>query len=289
MAKFGLSQPLRRVEDPRLLKGGGRYTDDLVPHGVAAGAAIGHILRSPHAHARILSIDTETAKAIPGVLAILTAADWKSEGLGEIACAIPMKNRDGTPRGDTPRPALADGFVRHVGDPVAFIVAETHGAARDAAEAIEVDYETLPSVTDLATATDPGQPLVWPAIAKNIVFDWETGDAAETDRLFAQAAHVTRLTIVNNRIVVASMEGRAALAEYDPATGRFTLHAGTQGSWPLKSTLAGVFGIPEEKLRVVTPDVGGGFGMKIFTYPEYGLCMMAARRLGRPVRWTSER
>ncbi|WP_458097529.1 xanthine dehydrogenase family protein molybdopterin-binding subunit [Roseomonas sp. WA12] len=289
MAKFGLSQPLRRVEDPRLLKGGGRYTDDLVAQGVAAGAAIGHILRSPHAHARILSIDTEEARAIPGVLAVLTAEDWKAEGLGEIPCAIPMKNRDGTPRGNTPRGALADGFVRHVGDPVVFIVAETQDAARDAAEAVMVDYETLPSVTDLATATDPGQPLVWPEIKDNTVFDWETGDRERTDRLFAEAAHVTRLTIVNNRVVVASMEGRAAIAEYDATTERFTLHAGTQGSWPLKNTLAGVFGVDKEKLRVVTHDVGGGFGMKIFTYPEYALCMMGARRLRRPVRWTSER
>ncbi|MFC7735145.1 xanthine dehydrogenase family protein molybdopterin-binding subunit [Roseomonas sp. GCM10028921] len=289
MAKFGLSQPLRRVEDPRLLKGGGRYTDDLVPQGVAAGAAVGYILRSPHAHARILSIDTGVAADMPGVLAVLTAEDWKAEGLGEIPCAIPMKNRDGSPRGDTPRGGLADGVVRHVGDPVAFIVAETHGAARDAAEAVEVDYEMLPSATDLATATEPGQPQVWPGIRDNVVFDWETGNREETDRLFAGAAHVTRVTVVNNRVVVASMEGRAALAEYDPATERFTLHAGTQGSWPLKDTLAKVFGVSKERLRVVTHDVGGGFGMKIFTYPEYGLCMMAARRLGRPVRWTSER
>ncbi|WP_424136673.1 xanthine dehydrogenase family protein molybdopterin-binding subunit [Roseomonas chloroacetimidivorans] len=289
MAKFGLSQPLRRVEDPRLLKGGGRYTDDLVPSGVAANAAFGTILRSPHAHARILSIDTSAAAAIPGVLAILTGADWKAEGLNEIPCSVPLKNRDGTPRGETPRGALAQDFVRHVGDPVAFIVAESHQAARDAAEAIMVDYEMLPSVTDLATATEPGRPQVWPGVANNTVFDWETGNRVETERLFESAAHVTRLTIVNNRIVVSSMEARAALAEYDAETERFTLHAGTQGSWSVKSMLAGVFNIPEEKLRVVTHDVGGGFGMKLFTYPEYALCMMAARRLKRPVRWTSER
>ncbi|MFH5925085.1 xanthine dehydrogenase family protein molybdopterin-binding subunit [Roseomonas xinghualingensis] len=290
MAKFGLSQPLRRVEDPRLLKGGGRYTDDLIPQGVATNAAIGIILRSPHAHARILSIDTSEAAALPGVLAILTAQDWKDEGLGEIPCAIPLKNRDGTPRGNTPRGALADGVVRHVGDPVAFIVAEDHQAARDAAEAIMVDYETLPSTTDLATATQPGQPQIWEGNPGNTVFDWETGNREETERLFAQAAHVTRLTIVNNRIVVSSMEGRAALAEYDTSSERFTLHAGTQGSWSVKGILANdVFRIPKEKIRVVTHDVGGGFGMKLFTYPEYALCMMAARRLRRPVRWTSER
>jgi carbon-monoxide dehydrogenase large subunit len=290
MAKFGLSQPMRRVEDPRLLKGGGRYTDDLVPSGVAAGAAIGYILRSPHAHARIVSLDASEATAMPGVLAVLTAADWKAEGLGENPCAVPMKNRDGSPRGETPRLGLADGVVRHVGDPVAFIVAETREAARDAAEAVLVDYETLPAVTDLATATQPGQPQVWDTIANNTVFDWETGDKAATEKLFAQAAHVTKLTVVNNRVVVSSMEGRAALAEYDAATQRFTLHAGTQGSWAVKDMLAdSTFKIPKEKIRVVTHDVGGGFGMKLFLYAEYALCMMAARRLGRPVRWTSER
>ncbi|WP_426956391.1 xanthine dehydrogenase family protein molybdopterin-binding subunit [Muricoccus radiodurans] len=290
MAKFGLSQPMRRIEDPRLLKGGGRYTDDLVAKGILPNAAIGHILRSPHAHARIVSIDTAAAKAMPGVLAVLTAADWKEEGLGEIPCAIPMKNRDGSPRGETPRGGLADGFVRHVGDPVAFIVAETHAQARDAAEAVEIDYETLPAVTDLATATEAGQPLVWPAIKDNVVFDWATGDEEKTKELFATAAHVTKLRLVNNRVVVASMEGRAALADYDPATERFTLHAGTQGSWTVKDLLASAaFKIDKEKIRVVTHDVGGGFGMKIFLYAEYALCMMAARRIKRPVRWTSER
>ncbi len=290
MAKFGLSQPMRRIEDPRLLVGGGRYTDDLTAHGDGAGHAVGFVLRSPHAHARITTLDTAAAKAMPGVLAVLTAEDWKAEGLGEIPCAVPLKNKDGSPRGETPRGALADGVVRHVGDPVAFIVAESHQEGRDAAEAIAVDYETLPSVTDLATATDPGQPLVWPGIRDNVVFDWETGDRERTDAAFKDAAHVTRVRIVNNRVVVASMEGRACLGLYDAATERFTLHAGTQGSWAVKDLLAKhVFKVPADRFRVVTHDVGGGFGMKIFLYPEYPLCLMAARRLNRPVRWTSER
>ncbi|PZW48428.1 carbon-monoxide dehydrogenase large subunit [Humitalea rosea] len=285
MAKFGLSQSVRRVEDPRLLLGHGRYTAD-----VGSGQAVGYVLRSPHAHAKLGAIDTTVARTMPGVLAVYTYADWEALGLGEIPCAVPMKNRDGTPRAETPRYGLAKEFVRHVGDPVAFIVAETTEAARDASEAIMVDYEVMPSATDLATAHLPGAALVWPNTPNNICFDWDVGDKAATDALFAKAAHVTRLTVVNNRVVVNSLEARAALAEFDAETGRFTLHAGTQGSWLVKNLLASsVFKLPPDRFRVITPDVGGGFGMKIFLYAEYALCCMAARELGRPVRWISER
>ncbi len=284
MAKFGLSQSVRRVEDPRLLLGHGRYTADIA----AAGQAVGHVLRSPQAHARIVSIDTTAARAMPGVLAIYTSADWEAQGLGEIPCAIPLMNRDGSPRSETTRGALAKDVVRHVGDPLAFIVAETPEAARDAAEAVEVDYDQIPAATDLATAHLPGAPQVWSTAPNNICFDWEAGDRAATDAAFAEAAHVTRLTVVNNRVVVASMEGRAALAEY--ADGRFTLHAGTQGSWLVKNLLANnVFKLPPDRFRVITPDVGGGFGMKLYLYAEYALCCMAARDLGRAVRWTADR
>jgi carbon-monoxide dehydrogenase large subunit len=286
MDKFGLSQPLRRIEDPRLLKGGGRYTDDIA----LPGAAQGYVLRSPHAAARIQRIDTAAARAMPGVLAVITAADWAAEGLGEIPCVIPLKNRDGSDRANTPRGALAEARVRHVGDPVAFVVAETREQAKDAAEAIAVDYAVLPSATDLATAHLPGAPAVWDEASGNIAFDWEAGDAAKAEELIRTAAHVTRLTVVNNRVVVASMEGRAAAASYDSAEGKFTLYAGTQGSHLVKNLLAGsVFRLPPEKFRVVTPDVGGGFGMKLYLYAEYALVCMAARRLGRAVKWTSER
>jgi carbon-monoxide dehydrogenase large subunit len=286
MAKFGLSQPLRRIEDPRLLKGGGRYTDDIAP----TDAAHGMVLRSPHAAAKILSIDTAPALEVPGVLAVITAKEWREEGLGEIPCIIPLKNADGTDRAETPRIALAEDQVRHVGDPVAFVVAETAQAARDGVEAIMVDYDPLPSVTDLAAAHEPGAPKVWDGIESNIVFDWEAGDKAKADELVSKAAHVTRLTVVNNRVVVASLEGRAATAEYDPAEGKFTLHCGTQGSWLVKNLLAAnVFNLPPEKFRVVTPDVGGGFGMKLYLYAEYALVCMAARRLGRAVRWSAGR
>jgi carbon-monoxide dehydrogenase large subunit len=286
MAKFGLAQPLRRVEDPRLLKGGGRYTDDITLPGQLAGV----VLRSPHAHAHITGIDTQAARAMPGVHAVYTVADLKADGIGELPCMIPMKNRDGSDRAESPRPALADGVVRHVGDPVAFIVADDQQAARDAAEAVAVDYDILPSTTDLGAAMDEGQPLVWPEAARNVVFDWEAGDKAKTDALFAQAAHVTRLTVVNNRVVVASMEPRGALAEYDAGTERWTLHTGTQGSWLTRRLLAEfAFKVPQERFRVVTPDVGGGFGMKLFLYAEQALTCYAARKLGRPVKWISER
>lgn len=286
MAKFGLSQSIRRVEDPRLLKGGGRYTDDVA----VPGQAQGYVLRSPHAHARIVSIDIAAAKAMPGVLGIWTGADLAAAGLGHLPCLAPVKSKDGSPTSDTPRRALAEGFVRHVGDPVAFVVAETHQQARDAAEAIEVEYDLLPAATDLATATEPGQPQVWTSAPNNTCFDWHVGDAAKVDALIKGAAHVARLRVVNNRVVVASMEARAALAEYDATRQHWTLTTNTQGSWLVRNVLAqNIFKVPTDNIRVVTPDVGGGFGMKIFIYPEHVLTCFAARELKRAVKWTSER
>ena len=286
MTKFGMAQPVRRVEDPRLLIGDGKYTDDI--H--LAGETHGVVLRSPHAAARILSIDTAAAQAVPGVLGVFTGAELEADGIGGLPCDIPLKNRDGSKRARVPHPVLAIEQVRHVGDPVAFIVAETHQAARDALELVMVDYDTLPSVTDLGAALDAGQPLVWDSVPNNQCFDWEVGDKAQTDALFAQAAHVTRLTVVNNRVVVASMEARAAVAAYDAGTERWTLHTNTQGGWSVKSMLAAaIFKLPEDRFRVVTPDVGGGFGMKLFLYAEHALTCYAARKLGRPVRWASER
>jgi len=285
MTQFGVAQPVRRVEDPRLLKGGGSYTDDVTP----AGTLYGVVLRSPHAAATILSIDTDAAKATPGVRGVFTSADLKADGLAGLPCAVVLDNRDGSQQFTPPRPTLADGAVHHVGDPVAFIVADDPRAARDGAEAVMVDYDILPSVTDLAVAMDPGTPLVWPEAKSNVCFDWEIGDKAATDAEFARAAHVTKLTVVNNRIVVSSMEARAALAEYDATDGRWTLRANTQGGWLVKGLIAGVFGVDAAKFRVITPDVGGGFGMKLFLYPEHVLTCYAARKLGAPVKWTSER
>ncbi|HEX3404574.1 MAG TPA: xanthine dehydrogenase family protein molybdopterin-binding subunit [Acetobacteraceae bacterium] len=285
MTKFGLAQSVRRVEDPRLLLGNGRYTDDIV----LPGMLFGIVLRSPHAAAKLGAIDTAAAGSVPGVKAIYTAADLNADGIGPLPCAVSLDNRDGSTMASPPHPVLADGAVRHVGDPVAFIVADSAKAARDAAELITVDYDIQPSVTDLATVTDAGAPSVWPEVQRNIVFDWEFGDRAKTDAQFAKAAHVTRLTLVNNRIVVSSMEARASIADFDAATGRWTLYANTQGGWLVKGLIAPLFQAEPDRFRIITPDVGGGFGMKLFLYAEHVLTCYAARKLGRPVKWASER
>ncbi len=286
MTQFGLAQPVRRVEDPRLLKGDGSYTDDTTP----AGALYGVVLRSPHAHATITSLDTKAAEATAGVVAVYTALDLKADRIGNLPCLVQLDNIDGSKGALPPHPVLADGTVRHVGDPVAFIVADSPRAARDGAEAVAVEYEILPSITDLATAMDAGAPQVWPEAKDNVAFDWHTGQKDETEALFKSAAHVTKLTVVNNRVVVNSMEARAALAEYDAAAARWTLRANTQGGWLLKDQLGPmIFGVDKEAFRIITPDVGGGFGMKLFLYAEHVLVCYAARKLGRPVKWTSER
>jgi carbon-monoxide dehydrogenase large subunit len=286
MTQFGLAQPVRRVEDPRLLKGAGSYTDDATP----AGTLYGVVLRSPHAHATITSLDTSAAEAARGVVAVYTAHDLKADRIGNLPCLVQLDNIDGSKGVLPPHPVLAETTVRHVGDPVAFIVADTPRAARDGAEAVAVEYEILPSITDLAAATAPEAPQVWPEARNNVAFDWETGQKAETEALFASAAHVTKLTVINNRVVVNSMEARAALAEYDATAARWTLRANTQGGWLLKDQLGPmVFGVDKEAFRIVTPDVGGGFGMKLFLYAEHILVCYAARKLGRPVKWTSER
>jgi aerobic carbon-monoxide dehydrogenase large subunit len=285
MTKFGLAQSIRRVEDPRLLLGRGRYTDDILLPGMLHGI----VLRSPHAAAKINRIDTKAAASVEGVKAIYTGADFKADGIGPMPCAAPVQNRDGSNMADPPHPALVEDAVRYVGDPVAFVVADTPAAARDAAELIAVDYDVQPSITDLAAAMEGGVPLVWPEAANNIVFDWGLGDKAATDALFASAAHVTRLTVVNNRVIVASMEGRASIADYDSATGRWTLYANTQGGWLIKNLIGAVFQTEPANFRVITPDVGGGFGMKAFLYAEHVLVCYAARKLGRPVKWTSDR
>ncbi len=285
MTKFGLAQSVRRVEDPRLLIGNGRYTDDIVLPGMLHGV----VLRSPHAAAKLGAIDTTAAGAAPGVKAIYTAADLNADGIGSLPCAVSLDNRDGSTMASPPHPVLADGAVRHVGDPVAFIVADTAKAARDAAELITVDYDIQPSITDLAKVTDAASPLVWPEVKRNMVFDWEFGDKAKTDAQFAKAAHVTSLTVVNNRIIVSSMEARVSIADYDATTGRWTMYANTQGGWLVKGLIAPMFNAEPEKFRIVTPDVGGGFGMKLFLYAEHALTCYAARKLGRPVKWASER
>jgi carbon-monoxide dehydrogenase large subunit len=286
MKQFGIGQPIRRVEDRRFLTGFGRYLDDVARPRPAHAV----LLRSPHANARIRALDSSAAAAMPGVLAVLTGEDLARDGIGPIPCASALTNRDQSPMAMPPRPALVRDRVRHVGDAVAMVVAETADAARDAAEQIAVEYEPLPAVVDTAHALDPGQPAVWDQHSGNLCFDWETGDGAAVGRAAAMARHRVSLTLINNRIIVNSMEPRGALGEYDPGEDSYTLWSSTQGSHFLRNLLAEhVFDIPENRIRVVTPDVGGGFGMKLFLYPEHVLVLWAAKRLGRPVKWLPDR
>jgi carbon-monoxide dehydrogenase large subunit len=287
--KFGVGQPVRRFEDLRLITGHGRYTDDIALPGMAHA----FILRSPMAHGIIRRIDADAARAMPGVQLVLTGHDVAAERLGEVPCGVPLVSRDGKPRHDTPRPVLAVDKVRHVGQPVAIVVAETLGQARDAAEAIAIDYDDLPSVVDARAALAPGAPQLFDHIPDNLVFDWDNDmcDFAATDAAFARAARVVTLDLVNNRVVANSMEPRNAIGEWDAATGRPVLHTATQGSHFVRDPLAeAVLKVPKEKVRVVTPpNVGGAFGMKAFVYPEQAAVLWAAEKLKRPVKWQADR
>jgi carbon-monoxide dehydrogenase large subunit len=285
MAKFGVGQPVRRVEDARLLKGMGRYTDDIR----LDGQAHAYILRSPHAHAAIRSIDAAAARAMPGVLAVLTAKELAADGIGAIHCKTDYKNVDGSVMFKPDHHALVADRVRHVGDPVALVVAETLAQARDAAEVVAVDYDPLPAIVDTAGALAPGAPQVWPQFKNNLVLDWQMGDAAATAAEFKKAARIVTLDLVNNRVVVNAMEPRAAIGEYDARTNSYTLHTCSQGVHGIQGQMAEALGVPPGNVRVVTGDVGGGFGMKIFAYVEHLLALWAARRVGRPVRWTADR
>jgi carbon-monoxide dehydrogenase large subunit len=287
--KFGIGQPMRRHEDLRLITGRGRYTDDMIlPRMTHA-----FVLRSPVAHAHIKRIDAAAARRMPGVLFVATGEDVRADGLGDVPCMVPLVNRDGTPRHDTPRPVLALGKVRHVGQPVALIVAETLTAARDAAEAIEVEYDDpLPAITEAKAAISPGAPQLFDHIPSNIVFDWDNdmGDAKATDAAFLRAARFVTLELVNNRVVVNSMEPRNAIADFDPASGRSTLYTATQGPHFVRDPLAeAVLKIPKDMLRLITPNVGGAFGMKAFVYPEQALVVWASRKLERAVKWQEDR
>ena len=279
-------QPVKRREDKRLLFGRGRYVDDItVPN--AAHAAF---YRSPHAHARILSIDPAAALEVPGVLAVLTAEDWAAEGCGDLGLIWAVDNRDGSPMNERQRPPLARDKMRHVGDTVAVVVAETRYAAEDGLEALEIEVEPLGAVTDPRAAFEPGAPLVHEQFASNQAVDWETGDQAAVAEAFATAAHVTTLELVNNRIAGSPMEPRACIGIYDPGTEHYTLYTSSQAPHLIRQHLADdSLKVPEQKLRVVSPSVGGGFGVKIYHYPEEALVLWASRRLGRPVRWTATR
>jgi carbon-monoxide dehydrogenase large subunit len=286
MANDGIGASVLRKEDRRFLTGAGTYTDDIRrPNQVHA-----HVVRSPLAHARIRGIDAAAAKAAPGVLAVLTGADLAAEKVGNLPTGWLIHNKDGTPMVEPPHPALAVDRVRYVGDQVAVIVAESRDAARDAAALLSVDYEELPAAASLRQAVAPGAPLVWEQAKGNTCYDWHLGDKAAVDAAFGKAHAIVKLDLVNNRLVPNAMEPRAAIGEYDRATGDYTLYTTSQNPHLTRLLLGAFsFGVPEHKLRVVAPDVGGGFGSKIMHYSEELLVLWAARRVGRPVKWTAQR
>jgi aerobic carbon-monoxide dehydrogenase large subunit len=285
MQKYGVGQPVRRKEDDTLVRGKGKYTDDFnLP-----GQAYGWVVRSSHAHGILKGVDTSAAHAMPGVLGIWTGADLEAAGYKPFLCGLPLKNRDGSPILQTNRLPLATGKVRYVGDAVAFVVAETAAQARGAAEAVELDIEALPAVTDPEEAAKPGAPQLYDHIPNNVALDYHYGDTAKVEAAFASAAHVTKLDIVNNRVAVAAMEPRVALGHYDKATERYTLQAPTQGVSGNRASMARILNVPAEKVRVLTANVGGSFGMKNVNYPEYACILHAAKALNRPVKWTDER
>ncbi len=282
--KFAIGQPVSRKEDPMLLRGEGRYSDDLSLPGQLHAA----IVRSRYAHGVLRGVDAAEARSMPGVLAVYKAADLREGGIG-LMPASRGKNRDGSA---SPRPAqmpLAETKVRFVGDPVALVVAETPKQARDAAEAVLLDIDPLPAVTSARAAAEPGAPQLHDSAPGNLALDYHHGDSAAVEAAFAAAAHVTRLQLSNSRIVVAAMEPRSAIAGYDPDTQRFTLRVGCQGVFGMREALKDVLGVPLERLRVLTGNVGGSFGMKASVYPEYPCLLHAARALGRPVKWTDDR
>ncbi|MBV9260968.1 MAG: xanthine dehydrogenase family protein molybdopterin-binding subunit [Pseudolabrys sp.] len=283
LMKFGIGQPVPRTEDPVLVRGHGHYTDDVnLP-----GQAYAVMVRSRDAHGVIRGIDTSAAKEMPGVLAVYTAADLTD--YGPLKCALPLKNRDGSPLKAPPRPALASDRVRFVGDPVAVVIAETVAQGKDAAEAVSLDIEPLPAVTLASEAVKAGTTQLYDDVPGNVALDYHYGDSEKTKAAFAAAAHTVKLDLRNTRLIVAAMEPRAAIGGYDKTTGKWTLTSCSQGAFGLKNSLMDVLKAPGDKVRVITGNVGGSFGMKAAVYPEYICILHAARELGRPVKWTDER
>ena len=286
MSATGIGAPVRRKEDFRFITGKGQYTDDINRPGQTHAA----FLRSPHAHANIKKLDISGAQKAEGVIAVLTGDDLAKDGVGGLICGWMIHSKDGSPMKAGGHPALAQGKVRYVGDHVAVVIAETLAQARDAVEKIHVDYELLKPVIDMAHATDSGSPVIHDVAPDNQVYDWHLGDKGATEAAFAKAKHVTKLDIVNNRLIPNAMEPRAAIGDYDSGNDAFTLYTTSQNPHVARLVLSAFIGIaPEHKLRVIAPDVGGGFGSKIFIYAEETVCVWAAKKVGRPVKWTGDR
>jgi aerobic carbon-monoxide dehydrogenase large subunit len=282
----GVGASVRRREDPRFLTGRGNYTDDFKRPNMTHMVHV----RSPYAHALVKGIDASAALAAPGVVAVLTGTDMEADKVGSLPCGWQIHSKDGSPMKEPGHFPLARGRVRYVGDAVAVVIAETKDQARDAAELVMVDYEELPAVAASTRAATPDAPQVHDEAPGNVCYDWHLGDKAAVDAAFAQAAHVAKIDLVNNRLVPNAMEPRAALGEYDPSSGEHTLTTTSQNPHVIRLLMgAFVLGIPEHKLRVVAPDVGGGFGSKIFHYGEEAVVTWAAKKIGRPVKWTADR
>ena len=286
MADGGIGESVLRKEDFRFLTGSGNYTDDINRPNQCYAA----LVRSPHAHAKIQAIDTAAASSAANVIAVLTGADVAADGLGSLPCGWGITQIDGTPMAEPPHPLLQADRVRHVGDPVAVVIADSQAEARDAANLVAVEYDVLPAVTDTAEAAGTSAPQLHDEASNNVCFDWEIGDAAPTDAAFAAAHHVTTLDLVNTRMVTNALEPRCAVGDYDAGSDRYTLYTSSQNPHVIRLLMgAFVLQIPEHKLRVVSPDVGGGFGSKIFHYAEEAIVTWASKRVGRPVKWTAER
>ncbi|RMF55860.1 MAG: xanthine dehydrogenase family protein molybdopterin-binding subunit, partial [Calditrichaeota bacterium] len=285
MGKY-IGKAVKRVEDKRFITGRGNYTDDIV----LPGMTYAYILRSPHAHARIKSIDTSKAKSAPGVVAVFTGEDIAKAGVNGVPCGWQVNFKNGDTMKEPPHPLLVADKVRHVGDAVAMVVAEDYASAKDAAELIEVDYEVLDAVVNPAEAVKPGAPLVHDDVPNNIAFDWELGDKAKTDDAFSKADHITTLDIVNQRLIPNAIEPRSAIGHYDSANDKYTLYTTSQNPHLTRLLMSAfVLGIPEHKVHVIAPDVGGGFGSKIFHYVEEALVTWGSKQINRPIKWTAER
>ena len=286
MGMEGIGARVARKEDKRFITGKGRYTDDMVVPGMRHA----HFVRSPHAHAKIKSIDTSAAGKMPGVIGVLNGAQLAEDAIGNLICGWMIHSKDGSPMNMGVWRPLAQDTVRYVGDAVAIVVADTKAQARDAAEAVVVEYETLPVVTSAVEALKPGAPQIHPEAKGNLIYDWEIGDGAATDAAIASAAHVTEMKIINNRLVPNPMEPRAALGVYDDAEDHYTLWTTSQNPHVARLVLSAFYNVaPENKLRVIAPDVGGGFGSKIYIYPEEIVCLWASKRTGVPVKWNCDR
>ena len=286
MSATGIGAPVRRKEDQRFITGKGQYTDDIN----RPGQSYAVFVRSPHAHANLKAVDISEALKAPGCLAVYTGADIAADKVGGLICGWMIHSKDGSPMKAGAHPALAQGKVRYVGDHVAVVIAETLAEARDAAEKVNVTYDVLPAAVDVATTQNAGQPQIHAEAPNNTVYQWHLGDKAAVDAAFAGAKHVTKIDLVNNRLIPNAIEPRAAIGDYDSGSESFTLHTTSQNPHVARLVLSAFIGIaPEHKLRVIAPDVGGGFGSKIFIYAEETVCLWASRKVGRPVKWTGDR